>query len=91
MKLILEVNKEKDLKMLLLLLERLDISYNTIEEAVPKANEGTGESINNDVSHQKNYDIVAIQQMLKDIKKTDVFKTIENPSKWQKQLRDEWE
>jgi hypothetical protein len=90
MKLILEVHKEKDLKMLLMLLERLDISYNEVEKEAQDLVDIVNEPSINEISYKKNYDQDAIQKMLKEIKEHNVFEAIENPSEWQKNLRDEW-
>ncbi len=89
MKLILEVNKEKDLKMLLLLLERLNISYDTIDEAALEVVHDLEATTESGISFKKNYDEAAIQKVLFELRKNKVFASIENPSNWQNELRNE--
>ena len=40
---------------------------------------------------KKNFDIQQVASLLSKIKKKKIFQKIENPLKWQKQLRNEWE
>ena len=47
--------------------------------------------INIDIDTKTNYDINKIEKVLEKIKAKNIFKNIEEPVKWQKGIRDEWE
>lgn len=90
MKLVLDINREKDLQMLLMLLERLKIPYtklaeNTPEESMP------AKVVVRDTSEEKNYDSDAIGKIISKIRQRQVFNEINDPVEWQKNLRNEWE
>ena len=91
MKLVLEINRETDLQMLLMLLERLKIPYTKLAEKAPVRESKPAKTIANGTSEQKNYDVDAIEKLLADIQQRQVFNEITDPVEWEKKVRDEWE
>lgn len=91
MKLVLDINRETDLQMLLMLLERLKIPYTQITEKAPAKESMSVKTAANGASEQKNYDAESIEKLLADIQRHQVFNEITDPVEWQKKVRDEWE
>jgi uncharacterized NAD-dependent epimerase/dehydratase family protein len=91
MKLVLEISQETDLKMLLMLLERLKIPYTKLAEKNPVRKLKPAKAVANGASGQKNYDETAIEKLLAEIQQRQVFNEITDPVEWQKKVRDEWE
>ena len=48
-------------------------------------------NIKSDTNLKTNYNINKIERILQKISAKAIFKNIEDPVKWQKKLRDEWE
>ncbi len=91
MKLVLDVSREKDLQILLMLLERLKIPYTKLVEKASATEPKPAIAVANGASEQKNYDANAVEKVLSEIQQRQVFNEITDPVEWQKKLRDEWE
>lgn len=90
MRLVLEIKHEKDLKILLPLLERLKIRVAELPAMLtPKKNSNTGETPNQ-VPTEKNFDPEKMASLFEELKGMNAFSEITDPVAWQKQLRDEW-
>jgi hypothetical protein len=90
MKLVLEIKHEKDLKLLLPLLERLKIQVAELPTFFSpnkkKGKKGTPKS----PSPSKNYNALELAALFDQLKGMNAFSEITDPVAWQKQLRDEW-
>ena len=81
MQLVLEIKNERDLAILLPLLERLNISFSqTVGK--PKHPHKAGD--------KKNFDIEQLEHLFDELEAMNAFAGVENPTEWQKKLRDEW-
>jgi hypothetical protein len=81
MQLVLEIKNERDLAILLPLLERLNISFSQTADK-PKFPHKAGD--------KKNFDIEQLEHLFDELEAMNAFAGVENPTEWQKKLRDEW-
>jgi hypothetical protein len=90
MKLVLEIKHEKDLKLLLPLLERLKIQVAELPTFFsPNKNKGDNEGPK-PPPNNKNYNAMELATLFDQLKDMNAFSEITDPAAWQKQLRDEW-
>ncbi|MCB0534803.1 MAG: hypothetical protein H6574_16525 [Lewinellaceae bacterium] len=81
MQLVLEIKNERDLAILLPLLERLNISFSQTADKPKLPQKAAG---------KKNFDIEHLEHLFDELEAMNAFAVVENPTEWQKQLRDEW-
>lgn len=85
MKVVLDIKNELDLTVLLPLLERLKIPFSIpqkgVEEKLAKSSPA---------SNAKNYDAAKLEALFSDLQQMKAFAQIEDPSDWQRKIRDEW-
>lgn len=85
MKIVLDVKNEMDLTVLLPLLERLKIPFTLPNNASGKA----ATKVNTDTK-EKNFDAKKLEALFNDLQQMRAFAQIEDPSDWQRRIRDEW-
>lgn len=99
MKIVLDIENERDWQALLPLLERLKISFTKTAE--PKKNGhaktngkhvvNTAREKANTEKPKRNYDLEKLERLFKEAHALNAFAAIDDPVAWQKQLRDEWD
>lgn len=91
MRIILEIPSRQDLKFLLPLLERLKIKVFEWPPNAPDLKDFNPEvDDNKGQTERKNFDEKELSELFEKLKLKNAFSAVEDPVKWQKKLRDEW-
>lgn len=86
MKVVLDIKNEMDLTILLPLLERLKIPFKLPQKGVEENKAKTPVA----ASNAKNFDGAKLETLFKELQQMRAFAKIEDPSDWQRRIRDEW-
>ena len=90
MRLLLEIKHEKDLKLLLPLLERLKIQVSELPSFFSPKKNKTSQGDSEHLLTSKNYDPEKLSGLFDQLKSMNAFSELTDPVAWQKQLRNEW-
>ncbi len=83
MRLVLEIKNERDLTILLPLLERLNIPFSkTVGKSQPDSSTEIGST------SDKNFDIERLERLFDELQTLNAFDEVKDPAAWQKQIRD---
>lgn len=97
MKIVLDIENERDWLALHPLLERLKISFTQLSDSKNSRTKSNGKKVHAALEEnvakppKKNYDIDEIEALIKKAHEKNIFASIDDPLAWQKQIRDEWE
>ena len=84
MKVVLDIKNEMDLTVLLPLLERLQIPFSFSKKGTAE------EMVQTRSSTTKNFDAAKLASLFNELQQMKAFAQVEDPSDWQRRIRDEW-